>query len=374
MTLTPARAAPAAVVPLSGSRMTADELAGYLRERLEDRLLDARIEHGLLTATVAPEAWHTSARLCKFDPRLDCDFFEFLAGVDEREQGFGVVLHVYSIRHGHHIQLRALVPGGREAPALPSVADVYRGADWAEREAYDMFGIDFEGHPGLEPRILTIENFEGWPLRKDFLLTTREIKPWPGLKEPKDEEEEVAEADGAEAVRGPSAEDKAAAAKAKAERAKRKAAEMRAKKARERAEERGAEETAPTADDVVPKGADAREVAEQSDAGGVVYESARESGGLTTGGAPAERAGTPGTEAEGRHTGAVEQSGDRPAAETPGMTSPTQHQEPAREVSETPAPGPESDVADETEPGSSAPDGPGTDQNGTDEDEEGQAR
>jgi NADH:ubiquinone oxidoreductase subunit C len=45
-----------------------------------------------------------------------------------------------------------------------------------------MFGIEFDGHPGLEPRLLTVENFEGWPLRKDFHLTSRVAKPWPGSR------------------------------------------------------------------------------------------------------------------------------------------------------------------------------------------------
>ncbi|HWB73086.1 MAG TPA: NADH-quinone oxidoreductase subunit C, partial [Egibacteraceae bacterium] len=164
--------------------MSPQALADYLGERLGDRVVRAAVAYGQLTVTVVPEALPTAARLCKHDPALDFDFFDFMAGVDLGEEGFAVVTHLYSTRHRHHVSLRAVAPGGRQAPRLPTLTGMYRGADWHEREAYDMFGIEFDGHPGLLPRLLTVENFEGFPLRKDFLLSTREAKPWPGAKEP----------------------------------------------------------------------------------------------------------------------------------------------------------------------------------------------
>ena len=213
-----------------------EDMLAYFNERLEARLLDSVIAYGQLTLVVAPDAWVDTARLCKEEAALDMAFWEFLDAVDRGEEGFDVIAHVYSVTHRHDVTLRTTVPGGREEPRLPSIAGVYRGANWSERETYDMFGIEFEGHPALRPRILTVENFEGWPLRKDFQLTTRNAKPWPGAKEPGEPGEShdapAAEGDAAAPV-GP--EDKAAAAKAKAERAKAKAAEMRAKKAAERA-------------------------------------------------------------------------------------------------------------------------------------------
>ncbi|CAN5208497.1 hypothetical protein BH20ACT9_BH20ACT9_07000 [soil metagenome] len=202
--------------------LTPAAMAAHLRERLGDRVVDATVAYDQLTVTVEPEALPTAAGLCKRDPRLALDFFDFLAGVDAAEGGFAVVVHLYSTIHRHHVTLRAVADGGRERPTLPSLTGVYRGANWHEREAYDMFGIEFAGHPGLLPRLLTVEHFEGWPLRKEFLLTSREAKAFPGAKEP---EEQRAEGEAPEP-----APDRAAAAKAKAERAKRKAAEMRARK------------------------------------------------------------------------------------------------------------------------------------------------
>jgi NADH-quinone oxidoreductase subunit C len=71
----------------------------------------------------------------------------------------------------------------REDAALASIVGVYPGAAWHERETYEMFGVDFPGHPGLTPLLLPPE-FEGHPLRKDFVLASRVAKPWPGAKEP----------------------------------------------------------------------------------------------------------------------------------------------------------------------------------------------
>ena len=234
-----------------GSAMAPEAMQTYLRERLEDGMTDATVAYGQLTVTVAKDSWVDAARLVKTDPQLDCAFFDFLTGVDRGDDGIEVVVHLYSVRHRHAVTLRCMAGGGREAPVLPSLTDVYLGANWHERETYDMFGVEFEGHPGLLPRILTVENFEGWPLRKDFQLSTRNAKPWPGAKEPEERHEagESADAGSQTAAGAPVApEDKAAAAKAKAERAKAKAAEMRAKKAAERAAEQAAAGGAPTAD------------------------------------------------------------------------------------------------------------------------------
>ncbi|MGI5165391.1 NADH-quinone oxidoreductase subunit C [Spirillospora sp. CA-253888] len=112
---------------------------------------------------------------------LGCDFFDWLTGVDEVEEGFAIVAHVYSLEHRHHLLVRTRVP--RDAPRLATATGVYRGADWHERETFEMFGVVFDGHPNLIPLLLP-DGFEGHPLRKDFVLASRVAKPWPGAKEP----------------------------------------------------------------------------------------------------------------------------------------------------------------------------------------------
>lgn len=101
----------------------------------------------------------------------DCAFLSFIdvCGVDypEREQRFDVVYHLMSPLHVNRIRVKVSTD---EATAIPSITDVFPGANWFEREAYDMYGILFTGHPDLR-RILTDYGFQGHPLRKDFPLT-----------------------------------------------------------------------------------------------------------------------------------------------------------------------------------------------------------
>ena len=79
------------------------------------------------------------------------------------------------------VLVRTLIP--RDKPVLATLSEVYAGANWHERETFEMFGITFEGHPNLIPLLLP-DGFEGNPLRKEFILASRVAKPWPGAKEP----------------------------------------------------------------------------------------------------------------------------------------------------------------------------------------------
>jgi NADH:ubiquinone oxidoreductase subunit C len=170
--------------------LTPEETEELLRDQLGDGVLHSVQEYGVFTLWVAPQAWAPAVQACRDEPLLAYDLFDNLFAVDARNEGFDVVVVLYSTSTGNRIALRTRCEGGREAPRCPSITEVYRGADWMEREAWDMFGIEFPGHPAIEPRILTIENFEGWPLRKDFHLVSRLAKPWPGVKEPAETDED----------------------------------------------------------------------------------------------------------------------------------------------------------------------------------------
>jgi NADH-quinone oxidoreductase subunit C len=110
------------------------------------------------------------AEICRFlrdDPELRFQWMMCLSGVDWPDRKvLQVVYHLHSHTHGHKIVLKVETP--REEPRVPSVASVYRFAEWHEREAYDLFGIVFEGHPDLR-RILLPFDWEGHPLRKDYV-------------------------------------------------------------------------------------------------------------------------------------------------------------------------------------------------------------
>jgi len=104
------------------------------------------------------------------------DYLSCLSGMDYKEE-LGVVYHLYSLKHKHHIVLKVSVP--KDAPNVPTVEKIWRTADWHEREAYDMYGINFEGHHNLI-RILCPYDWEGFPLRKDY----KEPDEYNGMKVP----------------------------------------------------------------------------------------------------------------------------------------------------------------------------------------------
>lgn len=113
---------------------------------------------------VAPASVREISRFLRDDPALSFDSLMCLSGVDFKER-FAVAYHLHSMKHRHAIGVKAFVP--REAPSLPTVDDVWPAANFHEREAFDLFGIVFEGSKDLR-RILLPEDWEGYPLRKDY--------------------------------------------------------------------------------------------------------------------------------------------------------------------------------------------------------------
>ena len=154
---------------------------------------DVVVEEGFgpVSVDVAAEHWVDALLLAR--DGLDCSFFDFLTAVDELDEGFRLVCHV-AAHHSpgpggvRHLIVRTLVP--RDAAVLPSVAHVYAGARWHERETHEMFGIDFTVDDEVLQldKLLLPDEFEGHPLRKEFVLASRVVKPWPGAKEPGESE------------------------------------------------------------------------------------------------------------------------------------------------------------------------------------------
>ncbi|MEU9108818.1 NADH-quinone oxidoreductase subunit C [Streptomyces xanthophaeus] len=137
--------------------------------------------YDVLTVDVPVGSWISSLEIAR--DKLGCTYFDWLSAVDEPGTGFRICAHVVSLEN-HRVRrllLRTTVP--HAAPSLPSAVAVYAGAEWHERETFEMFGVTFTDHPNLVPLLLP-ENFEGHPLRKDFVLAARVAKAWPGAKEP----------------------------------------------------------------------------------------------------------------------------------------------------------------------------------------------
>jgi NADH-quinone oxidoreductase subunit C len=184
--------------------------AAALLEKLLARLGDAVVEsepcYGDAVVRVRPEAWLDAGRIAHDE--LGCDYLSFISGIDwmptprtEEEEGSGdtsapvqprettygvagsegrfqVFARVDSTNSGAGLTLKTDV--STDTMRIESWTSVYPGADWHERECWEMYGIAFPGHPALRHLYLPAE-FEGHPLRKDFPLLAREVKPWPGL-------------------------------------------------------------------------------------------------------------------------------------------------------------------------------------------------
>lgn len=199
---------------------TRQQLVEVLKAELDEAVVGSEVAGGDVWVRVDAGAWRQAAEACRH--RLDMDYFCFLSGIDwldnrelsgekrwdpdgdqpeadgeagEAGEGggpdgglqtglaggesrFQVMARVYSTTRKLGVTLKADLD--EADPRVASWVEVYRGADWHEREAWEMYGFEFDGHPRLRHLYLPGE-FEGHPLRKDFPLLAREVKPWPGL-------------------------------------------------------------------------------------------------------------------------------------------------------------------------------------------------
>jgi len=188
-------------------------IVDVLGRELGESLLGKAQERGDLWVRVERRVWRQALEICK--TKLGLTFFSFLSGIDwapapglsgertfkgeEADEGeeaaaeepievrtglaggdtrFQVFARLHDVRRHVGVTLKADLDD--VDPRVDTVTDLFRGADWHEREAWEMFGFTFDGHPGLRHLYLPGE-FEGHPLRKDFPLLAREVKPWPGL-------------------------------------------------------------------------------------------------------------------------------------------------------------------------------------------------
>ena len=184
---------------------TEQELLARLERELGDSIVDSAETFGTLVVRVKPDAWRKAAEVSKRE--LECDFLSFISGIDWQpgpregeeaggdtsspvqptEMTFGaagstgrmqVFAHVESTARKWGVTLKTDVD--ERDPHAESWVSHYPGADWHERETWEMFGVIFDGHPSLRHLYLPSE-FEGHPLRKDYPLLARVVKPWPGL-------------------------------------------------------------------------------------------------------------------------------------------------------------------------------------------------
>jgi NADH-quinone oxidoreductase subunit C len=118
---------------------------------------------------VVPSAIKEIAIFLRDDKDTQFDYLSLLSGMDYKDS-LGVVYHLYSTLLKHKVVLKVKL--NRKEPIVPTIERVWKSANWHEREAFDMFGIVFDGHPDLE-RILCPDDWEGYPLRKDYVAPTQ---------------------------------------------------------------------------------------------------------------------------------------------------------------------------------------------------------
>lgn len=144
-----------------------------LSERFPDSILETHSFRGDDTAVVKKEDIVAVCTFLRDENSLFYNFMMDLTAVDYlgREPRFEVVYHLYSLKHNRRVRIKARVP--ESDCRIDSIVAVWPSANWFEREVYDMYGIEFSGHPELR-RILLYEGFEGHPLRKDFPVKKRQ--------------------------------------------------------------------------------------------------------------------------------------------------------------------------------------------------------
>ena len=146
------------------------QLARRVQESFAEGVVRVTEWRGEVAVTVVRDRVREVAQFLREEPGMDFDYIVHVSSVDwpDDEERFEVVWEVYSIRKRHRIRLKARVP--ESDCVVDSLSDLWKGADFMEREVYDMMGIRFRNHPDLRRILMPDDYTEGYPLRKDFPL------------------------------------------------------------------------------------------------------------------------------------------------------------------------------------------------------------
>lgn len=151
-----------------------EKVRSFMRSRFEEAVISEDDFRHQQSFYIKPDALLSVCEELIDDPELDIKFLSDITSLDwlgrpqESKGRFEVVYNLYSITHKHRLFLKVRLGG--DDPHIASLTGLWLGANWLEREVYDMMGIRFDGHPDLQ-KILTPDDLEGHPLRKDFPLT-----------------------------------------------------------------------------------------------------------------------------------------------------------------------------------------------------------
>ncbi len=188
-----------------------DQLAAEVAEAVGGSAL---VSFDTIKVTVDADRWTESVKTIR--DQFGMVFFSWLSAIhwtnevavgdplgEEVTERYELLCTIGDLSEGRRVTISTDLD--TSMPRIASLVDVFRGADWHEREAHDMFGIVFDGHPGLEPLYLP-NGFTGHPLRKSYPLLSREVKPWPGKVDVEAMPDSAADAEDEAAEDGPSTE------------------------------------------------------------------------------------------------------------------------------------------------------------------------
>jgi NADH-quinone oxidoreductase subunit C len=147
---------------MTPTTITATDAAGLLRTRLG---VEPTVDHTLVTVDIPVDRWQLLGHAAHDD--VGCLYFNWLSAIDWKEQGLEVVCRVDNVATGVALMLRTKLGVGNVH--CPTLTEIWKGANWMERECYDMFGVIFDGHPDLRRILLGQDWPAGHPLRKDFV-------------------------------------------------------------------------------------------------------------------------------------------------------------------------------------------------------------
>ncbi|MBI2066508.1 MAG: NADH-quinone oxidoreductase subunit C [Deltaproteobacteria bacterium] len=154
-----------------------------LKEKFPTEIVSTNDSGEMPVAVIKKAEGHSILSFMKEEPALRFDFLIDLTAIDRQKLGgtprFEVVYHLYSVTLKHRLRLKIQLP--EEDLRLASAVDLWKSANWMERECAEMFGILFEGHPNPK-KLLLFEGFEGYPLRKDYPIDRRQKIPVPEEK------------------------------------------------------------------------------------------------------------------------------------------------------------------------------------------------
>lgn len=160
------------------SNWTNEALLEHLTALFGDKIITSEVQYDLLAVEMNPTEVHAAIKQLKADEKLKMSFLTLIGAThfpNDTEREIRVSYHLHSLVNNVRLRINAFLPISN--PSIPTITDIYVGANWLERETYDFFGVNFEGHPNLV-RILNEDSMDYFPMRKEYHLedATREDK------------------------------------------------------------------------------------------------------------------------------------------------------------------------------------------------------